>query len=283
MPFEAYIERNVLQPLGMSMTAFSLSDEMKRHLATGYIREEKDAELEPVEEWHLGGLAAGGGMYSTVEDMAKFIAFQFEGKADVLAPGSVREMRQPVHAKGADSYGVAWSLSSQEGVSTVGHGGALYGFRTHLLLAPEKRLGVAVFVNIAHNPFGGASRALRHLIPVIERAEARVNEPPSRPEPPSSSERYVGKYRWRGFGDLWVSVHHNALVAHDEEFPKDNDPALEFDVEDDAGHWFRVRGGASDGERARFDMDANGVAHRLWIGAYPYDRRDTNQAGGKNH
>jgi CubicO group peptidase (beta-lactamase class C family) len=102
-PYVDYVLEEILEPLGMIESGFSLSDEQRARLATGYAFS-PFSEVPPLEEHHtvdLKGEDPAGRLYSTVHDLAKWISLQFrtdtqarEG-AQVLAGSSLREMHRP--------------------------------------------------------------------------------------------------------------------------------------------------------------------------------------------
>ncbi|MCP1847337.1 MULTISPECIES: serine hydrolase domain-containing protein [unclassified Bradyrhizobium] len=71
---DAYLRDNVFAPLGMSDTAFKISDDMRKRLVGMHARGEDGTlaaipfELEQNPEFHMGG----GGLYSTAADYIKF-------------------------------------------------------------------------------------------------------------------------------------------------------------------------------------------------------------------
>lgn len=71
---DAYLRDNLFAPLGMSDTAFKISDDMRKRLVGMHARGEGGAlaaipfELEQNPEFHMGG----GGLYSTAGDYIKF-------------------------------------------------------------------------------------------------------------------------------------------------------------------------------------------------------------------
>jgi CubicO group peptidase (beta-lactamase class C family) len=97
--FRDYLSENVLEPLGMNSTAFVLDEDMRRRRATVHQRLE-DGILEPRpniivrQDPEFDG--AGGGLYSTAEDYAKFTRMILnQGSLDgvrVLKPETVAMM-----------------------------------------------------------------------------------------------------------------------------------------------------------------------------------------------
>ncbi len=88
-----YMRAHVLQPLGMDSTGFAVTPAMGERLATLHQREpdgrltpQHRTELPPAPDWDRGG----GGLYSTVQDYAKFMRMWLGDGGGVLKPETVR-------------------------------------------------------------------------------------------------------------------------------------------------------------------------------------------------
>jgi CubicO group peptidase (beta-lactamase class C family) len=95
----AYLKANLFEPLGMSDTAFKISDDMRRRQAKIHQRGDDDGftplhdlEIPQAPEFEMGG----GGLYGTAQDYAKFVRMILnQGRADggqVLKPETVAQM-----------------------------------------------------------------------------------------------------------------------------------------------------------------------------------------------
>jgi CubicO group peptidase (beta-lactamase class C family) len=275
-PYQQYIADEILRPLGMEQTGFDLNDTMRSALATGYLREDEEATPISAPQWELGAMRAPGGLYSSVTDLCRFLMMQFRdvpaGGRQVLAGSTLREMRLPAlpQPNGA-GHGVGWATGRRRDHVFVGHGGSVHGFRTATILLPGRKVGVAVFANIAPcDPDGICWRMLDVLAPVMERVPPKEAGAKTRAEPQLVPEAaaYVGRYVFLGSA-LQVAAHRRGLVLQSGDEGLASCPRLEPCGTDR----FRVRGGGSNGELARFERDGEGHIVRLWIGAYPYERQ----------
>ncbi len=95
----AYLKANIFEPLGMSSTAFRITDDMRARLAKIHQRGVDDGfeplldlEIPQEPEFEMGG----GGLYGTIQDYARFVRMILnEGAAEggrVLQPETVRMM-----------------------------------------------------------------------------------------------------------------------------------------------------------------------------------------------
>jgi methyl acetate hydrolase len=94
---DKYLQESLLQPLGMTDTAFKIGDAQRRRLARIYSRTPEgliptDMEIPQNPQFHMGG----GGLYSTVGDYLKFAQMILHGGtfngAQVLRPETVATM-----------------------------------------------------------------------------------------------------------------------------------------------------------------------------------------------
>jgi CubicO group peptidase (beta-lactamase class C family) len=152
LPFEAYVLRHVLEPLGMRSTGFDLGG---KTLATGYYRRSSmlNQAMRLVVDGRLYGPRAGrfgafrrflvdgapyGGLVGSCTDLARFAAAlagdgAFEG-ARILTPASTATMRERQRTPDGEvlAAGLAWRYGETDGIPdlrVVGGGG---GFKTEV-------------------------------------------------------------------------------------------------------------------------------------------------------
>ncbi len=156
-PFTDIVEQRMLAPLAMRSSGFHLSAEERRRLATGF-QLSRDGDITTIAglpETDGRYLAPSGSLYSTVEDLAKFISFQLGYGPD--AP-LTREERKDHYSRvysgrGDLAYGYGLGVSSlvRDGILIRGHSGLIAGYTSAAFLAPRYNLGVIVL----HNGSGG--------------------------------------------------------------------------------------------------------------------------------
>ena len=165
-PFEDYMATHVFAPLGMFHTDYLLSERVRDRLARGY--QLKKGGLVPVEYLEVVVRAAGS-IFSSVSDMAKYVAALMNGGRNehgaVLQPETLSMMMQPHYQ--ADprlpGMGLAFWLDSFDGHHVAWHDGGWSGFTSAMYVAPEDRLGVVAFTNTT-SLFGGPDPLARKLL-----------------------------------------------------------------------------------------------------------------------
>ena len=199
-PFEDSIRRTVLGPMGLSRSDFLLSPELSKSLAKAQMWT-YDGRTFVAPTFPLGTSPAGN-LYSTVNDLAKFLVVLMnegdEPLGRVLKPETLKAMRKTQFAADTTSngFGLGFAISRFEGQSRIGHGGAVYGFATEVAMLPDARLGVAVVASkdCANGTVNKiADDALRMMLAV--RANQPLPAPPtSDPVPPELARSLRGDW-----------------------------------------------------------------------------------------
>jgi CubicO group peptidase (beta-lactamase class C family) len=201
MRFQDYVTRQILQPLGMNNTRWEYRQAAPGKLALGYRWDRDHWELEPI--LPDGDAAAMGGLITTADDFARYVAFHLDAwparndpERGPLRRASVREMHLPQAFGGLSAratlldgttpnprvvfygHGLRWSRDSRD-VVTVGHGGGLPGFGSQYYFAPDHGVGVFAFSNLRYGPvYGPTAKALAML---VERADLGPRSVPVSP------------------------------------------------------------------------------------------------------
>jgi CubicO group peptidase (beta-lactamase class C family) len=151
---DAYLTQHVLAPLGMTRTfAAATGSEMERrapNLAQGHVGLFGFALPWREGQGFLGG---SGGVVSTAEDMARWLAMLANrGELDgvrVLSPESIQRMEMPPRGS---TYGMGWLRTTVEGRPALFHNGILSTVYTEATLFPEERSGIVLLANVNSVP-----------------------------------------------------------------------------------------------------------------------------------
>lgn len=157
--YEDFIETRIIKPLGMSKTAASwyrLKD--KSNVIDGHAPYE--GKLLPV-GLSFGEVAnAAGGIYSSVNDMSKWVIAMLNGgkyganlEKALFSPEVHKELWTPQtiisggNPASFTSYGLGWNLSNVNGNFQATHTGGLSGIVTQVTMLPDLKLGIIVLTN----------------------------------------------------------------------------------------------------------------------------------------
>jgi D-alanyl-D-alanine carboxypeptidase len=287
-PFATYVRRNLTRPLGMEATSF---DPFRRHaarVAVGYDHSSYSDELPAARRIPTDRWLADGGLWSSVEDLSRWILQQFRredrdlrGPGQVLDGRSLREMQRPSYLSDStwtEAQGLGWYATRLDDCVLTGHSGSLDGFRTNISFSLPDELGVIVLTNGAAAP-AELSRKLVGLVLPAHRTARSAARPLELPEPmPASYRELLGTYRDQESGDdvsvewrsrqLWMVV------------PDEPDGPFALEATDDP-LVFAIRGGRSGGEPMRFLRGPNGEVDRCNAAGYPLTKLVPARAPGR--
>jgi hypothetical protein len=145
-----YLRGHIFGPLGMDSTGLALSGQLRAGLATGYTLRRRG--LRPVTPREVP-TPAGGGLYSTPADMARYLTALLHGGANehgrVLNADSVRTLFRPHFQPDPRVAGMALGFEphTERGRVLICKGGTINGFLSALEMAPEDGIGVVVLTN----------------------------------------------------------------------------------------------------------------------------------------
>ena len=184
-PYREYLESEILKPLGMTNSSLEPSALPGSSRAVGYRLTGDVYSVEP--SLAHGAFGAMGGLVTTANDMAKYVAFQLsawpprdDAEAGPVKRSSVREMQHPWRpssfsagrgpdgsyraSSGSYGYGLAVSRDCRFD-RIIGHGGGLPGFGSYMMWLPEEGVGLFAMANLTYQgprvPQDQALEALR--------------------------------------------------------------------------------------------------------------------------
>jgi CubicO group peptidase (beta-lactamase class C family) len=201
MRFQDYITREILLPLGMNNTRWEYRQAAPGKLALGYRWDRDHWETEPI--LPDGDGAAMGGLITTMDDFARYVAFHLDAwparndpDQGPLRRATLREMHLPHAFAGFSAkatmtddktpnprigfygYGLTWARDSRD-VVTTGHSGGLPGFGSQYRFAPDHGVGIFAFTNLRYGPVYGPTGKALHML--IERADLGPRPAPVSP------------------------------------------------------------------------------------------------------
>jgi CubicO group peptidase (beta-lactamase class C family) len=168
-----FVQQRILTPLRMSDTAFEPNPAIVPRLAKGYqVGRSGEASFQLSQREHAGRgyKVPNGALYSTVADLARFIAFQLgEGPDAVLSKDVLDATYSQLAASsgGRSRYGIGVLLVERSGLVTFGHNGDVPGYLTHARMHRPSKTGVIVLRNVNGGSFdvdGLVHKALAELV-----------------------------------------------------------------------------------------------------------------------
>lgn len=153
VPFEEYVQRNILTPAGMTSSTFEqpLPEALRDRMSQGY-----PTSADAPGPFEIVGTPPAGALTASAPDMARFMLAQLgePGTGSILEPGTLDLMHAPALDEGSLgnlASGPRMTLGffdeSRNGRWILGHGGDTNYFHSHLQIYPEERTGIFVSVN----------------------------------------------------------------------------------------------------------------------------------------
>jgi CubicO group peptidase (beta-lactamase class C family) len=145
--FVDYLIENVFKPAGLLTMRDDDVHAIIPNRAQGY-QMTRSGELQNSGLADTSVKIPGGGLVSTVEDLARFAIAMQTGKLVKKETLDRMWTRQKTRDGQEINYGLGWVVGAREGVKEVQHGGAQQRVSTFLYLLPEKGAAVALMVNL---------------------------------------------------------------------------------------------------------------------------------------
>ncbi|MCI1696021.1 serine hydrolase domain-containing protein [Aneurinibacillus aneurinilyticus] len=170
MKWEAYIQKYIFEPLEMNGTTTYMKEYINSNQKAQYYL------LEGLKQTPLplNQLAAPSGfVYSTANDMAKFMSCLIDGQSRTLLDSSyLKEMMKP-HIRVCSKweregnptyYGYGFFVEEFQGTTLVEHDGSQLGVRAIISMVPSARIAVAVLMNCDDKHYYQLARNILRLL-----------------------------------------------------------------------------------------------------------------------
>lgn len=190
------MDEQVFPKLGMTQTTFNPGVALTYPLAVGYQPSPKGLEIVRPTPDNAAQYPAGFA-FSSVQDLSQLMLLllqngNLKGKS-VLSGASMQAMKTPVlrNAPLNVGYGLGLFIAQEDGVTTIGHGGAINGYTTVLETFPEQKLGIVILAN----------KSGFDPTPVLDTLrQSLLKLPKPNPKPPLKLDKaalmaYTGNYR----------------------------------------------------------------------------------------
>jgi D-alanyl-D-alanine carboxypeptidase len=165
-----YVPKHIFEPLGMNHSALERNAQMLPHLSKGYQLMGPGGAVDSETSQHEHEVGRGykvpnGAIYTTVGDLARFASLLMgQGPESVLKTASLNrfqtQLAVPADIGLTSGYGIGFQVDRRDNYVAFGHGGAVAGYTSMLLMNRLKGIGVIVFSNGAANPSSLAERSL---------------------------------------------------------------------------------------------------------------------------
>jgi CubicO group peptidase (beta-lactamase class C family) len=253
MPWGDFVRRRLLAPLGMTGATLTTEEAEKAADHASPHRKGRWGRADVIPWYRIDIPEPAGSVNANVRDLARWVRFQlgdgsFEGERLVSAV-NLRETHTPQNLIRMDeaarsmhpetrhmSYGMAWLLQDYRGHRLVSHAGAIDGFRAHITLVPDLKVGLVILANLHHTRMNLAlSNSLvdlllgqqkrdwnAHYLALVSQDGVDMAERASKCHPGTKPSRepgaYVGTYEEPAYGTCKVTLENGTLMWHWNSF-----------------------------------------------------------------
>jgi CubicO group peptidase (beta-lactamase class C family) len=145
-PYATYMQKNVLDPLGMTMSSYLQppAKSKEKFLATGYRGDGREVKG----KYHIYPEQAAAGLWTNPTDLSKYIIetqLSLKGKSNKVLNTEMTKLRLTPYVDSSAALGVF--ILEKGGMKYFSHGGANEGFRSQYYGSFDSGNGVVVMVN----------------------------------------------------------------------------------------------------------------------------------------
>lgn len=266
MPYDDYVEQNILIPLGLSNTRTELPEKLYgEELAIGYTARNRDGSRNKVKLFQANGITPAAGFSSTVGDLGKFASWQFRLRdstlVEILKPSTLKNM-QNVHWTNPDwstTWGLGFSVyKGSDGNTWVGHGGSCPGYRSTLQINLKTKRAFSVMINANGTNPNKYGKGINAIMNKMETSKKDMDT-----EASQKLKNYVGYYDsspW--WGETYIGTFNGKLVSLSlpSEEPAE---AMHFYKHIQGDIFRRIRKDKTLGETLTFIRDKDGEIVKL--------------------
>jgi len=211
MKYSDYVKHNILYPLGMENTTPYLPNKLLgSKMAIGYGCWPRRGPRVEIANSDSKSMVPARGYASTVEDMARFAMWQFrtlDGSDEiVLSRETLLEMQDTAWV--VPSWGLGFAIWHMGDDVIVGHQGGCPGYKSQIIICPERKIAVVAMVNVTDAPqFSLVFNAYEIMAPALLDAGDMK-------EIASEWSRYTGYYTSdKSWSDAEVVQWHDSLAV----------------------------------------------------------------------
>jgi D-alanyl-D-alanine carboxypeptidase len=139
MPLASLYEQRIIQPLGLTSSAYDPQGEISGPHSRGYSVSANGSHVDAT-AWHAG-IGAEGGIVSNAEDEARFLTALMQG--ELLLPSELAALKTPASSIGSN-YALGFVVAQSGCAATdYEHGGSGAGYKTSVVVSGDgKRVAV---------------------------------------------------------------------------------------------------------------------------------------------
>ena len=255
LSYNNYVNKNIVDKLGLKNTGPEYSAKIDDKLVTGYTRLNINKKRLPIDNIDTKVMSSATGFFSNSADLCEYFTAQIVGSKKILSDESKKEMQRTQwrvnNTKENEEYGLGFGIKYVSGRRTFGHGGGFPGQKTISLCDPVNDLVVVVLTNCID---GDASSIAKGVLSVLDYFEKNTSERTRKKDLSNFEGRYINLW---GMGDIVVTGDKVVCVYPDCWQPFWDPEELEY-ISNNTFKIKKANGYASEGEEIKFNINPDG-------------------------
>ena len=184
-PFDTYLQREVLHPIGIDDADFRRTPAVAARLATGYIEPDRPARFTPIAH------RAAGAMLASASDLGKLVQLYLRHGEGVVSAASMARIETSATLP-YPTTGVAYGFANYGEVAFAvpgrGHNGGMPGFSSELRYFPSIGRGYVILANSTYDGTWLVQAEIRRdVFAFLARDRISTTTSSARVEPPGAS------------------------------------------------------------------------------------------------
>jgi CubicO group peptidase (beta-lactamase class C family) len=166
--WETLISKRLLEPLQMKATTFTTAEAIQAADVANPHHQRLDGTVFVLPRWYEYAVPdPAGSINSNARDLGQWLRLQLGqgklGERQIVATDPFVEQHLPQTIIRFDanaqtlspdstymSYGFGWVIQDHQGEKIISHAGSIDGFRVHITLVPQRKIGWAILANLTH-------------------------------------------------------------------------------------------------------------------------------------
>jgi CubicO group peptidase (beta-lactamase class C family) len=186
--YQRYVKDNLIDKAGLVATYYENTTQLIPNRANGYFKTEGTYRNSDFISMSL--VYSAGALRSNVRDLYKWHRALYDGKI-IKKESFERALKPNILSDGNKTeYGFGYFIKNENGISSVGHGGAIDGFRAIEMYYPEKELYITLMCNSESENFEKLYKSISDIAIGVSKAankEFKLSE--------QTLDSYTGLYR----------------------------------------------------------------------------------------
>ncbi|GJM12129.1 MAG: hypothetical protein DHS20C12_05320 [Pseudohongiella sp.] len=161
--YEEFIYEQIFKPLGMVTASVGMDAYLESDDATQPHRRSRGAWRTTSTNPAYYSVAPASGINASIFDMSMWVRANLGAFPEVLSPGFLSELHEPIIATPRGNYfnrwsglekayyATGWRVFDYKGQRVVHHGGGVRGYRSEMAFVPEANIGLVLLFNAESN------------------------------------------------------------------------------------------------------------------------------------